>query len=514
MADIVYRGNLKATSFPFLSELFGRSVIMKGPDQNYIGGLAAKESLDSAIGVPQIYYCHNVVPIDNGYKSVGYTQYAPPLFPSTAELGKQQVVPIRDDQGNAAQIASDASGNVFVMERGSTSWITPAGAPIVPGRRITAAYVSGITYIYFSGYGCYVYDWGTTALIPVVLSGITATDILGIVGNAGYLLAYSSNALVWSSTIDPTDFVPSLTTGAGGGSVESINGNIVTVEEVYGGIIVFADRNAVAGIYSGNARYPYQFSAITGSGGLTSPFHTAQDTGSGAIYAYTTSGLQLLNLKTASAVFPEATDFLSGSLLEDFNEVTNEFVTQLANGQELLKRVAFIAGRYLLISYGSNELTHCLFYDSAYKQFGRLKVTHTDCFEFSNFPVGTAEIPKKSIAFVTATGEIKVLNTDIESQNSSGVLMLGKFQYVRSRLITMQSAEIENINPGSTFTLLMFPSLDGKTLEAAVEGFLARSVGKTRKYNFHKTGINHTFCWKGNFTAVSIMLTFTVNGAR
>lgn len=512
MADIVYRGNLKAASFPFLSELFGRSVIMKGPDQNYIGGLAAKESLDSAIGVPQIYYCHNVVPIDNGYKSVGYSTYAPAAFPSTARFG--QVVNLRDDQGNAAQITSGISGNVYVMERGSTTWVVPGGAPIVPGKRITAAYVSGLTYIYFAGVGCYTYDWGTASLIPVTLLGLTASDVLGIVGNSGYLIAYSINAIAWSSTADPTDFVPDLTTGAGGGSVEGIDGNIVTAEEVYGGLIIFAERNAVAGVYSGNARYPYQFTAITGSGGLTSPNHTAQDVGSGSIYAYTTSGMQILNLKSAAAVFPEATDFLSGSLLEDFNELTNEFITETVSGQELLKHIAYIAGRYLVISYGSDALTHALIYDAAYKQFGRLRVDHTDCFEFFNYPVGTAEIPKKSIGFITANGEIKILNTDIEFSGSYGVLILGKFQHMRSRVITMQGVELENVNPGATFDLILFPCLDGKTFEEAVPGYLDGNSGKTRRYRFRKTALNHSILWKGNFTAVSFVLTYTVHGAR
>jgi hypothetical protein len=515
MADLVYRGNLKTSSFPFLSELFGRSIIVKGQDQNYVGGLASKESLDSSVGVPQLYYCHNVVPIDNGYKSVGYIEYTSAAYPSTAGFSQSNV--IRDGAGNSAQLSIDAVGNVYVMEKGTSAWTIPAGGPVaaaVAGKRITVSLVSGTTYIYFENVGCYTYDWGTGAFSAVTLAGLTAVDILGVAGNAGYLLAYSTDAIAWSSTIDPTDFTPSLTTGAGGGNVEGARGKIVTVEEVYGGFIVFCEENAVAGSFSGNSRYPYNFAAITGAGGLTNAFHTAQDAGSGSVYAYTTSGLQLLNLKNATPVFPECTDFLSGSLLEDYDELTNELILQDASGQELIKRLTLIADRYLIISYGITQLTHAIWYDVGYKQFGRLRINHTDCFEFVAYGAGTVEIPKRSVAFLGAGGSINILNTDIVAAGSNGVMLLGKFQYVRTRLLTMQQVEFENVNPGDTFNLYLLPSLNGKVLLPAVTGTQLGNSGKVRRYGFRTTALNHTIAAVGAFTAVSFVLTMTVQGAR
>ena len=515
MADLVYRGNLKTASFPFLSELFGRSIIVKGQDQNYVGGLASKESLDSSVGVPQLYYCHNVVPIDNGYKSVAYIEYTTAAYPSTAGFSQSNV--IRDGAGNSAQLAIDAVGNVYVLEKGTTVWTLPAGSPVaasVVGKRITVSLVSGTTYIFFENVGCYTYNWGTSTFSSVTLTGLTIANIIGIVGNVGYLLAYSTDAIAWSSTTDPTDFIPSLITGAGGGNVEGARGKIVTVEEVYGGIIAFCEENAVAGVYSGNARYPYNFTAITGAGGLTNPFHTAQDTGSGAVYAYTTSGLQIINLKQAQPVFPEATDFLSGGLLEDYNELDNELVLEDASGQELIKRLTLIADRYLIISYGITQLTHALYYDIGYKQFGRLRINHTDCFEFVSYNNGTVEVPKRSVAFLGAGGSINILNTDIVATGSSGVMLIGKFQYVRTRLLTMQQVELENVNVGDTFNLYLFPSLDGKTLSPAVTGYELASSGKTRRYGFRNTALNHTIGFVGAFTAVSFVLTMTVHGGR
>lgn len=514
MSDIPYRGNLKTATFPFLSELFGRSVIVKKQDQNYVGGMATKESLDSSIGIPQLYYCHNVVPIDNGYKSVGYTEYIAAAYPSTAGFGA--VNTIRDDLGNSALITTDAVGNVYVMEAGTSVLVIPGGTPAaatIAGKRVTVAFVSGVTYIYFAEVGCYTYDWGTGNLSVQALAGITAADILGLVGNQGYLIAYSINAVAWSSTIDPTDFVPSLETGAGGGNIEGIRGALVTIEEVYGGMIAFAANNAVGIVSSGNVRYPFNFIPITGSGGITDADNVAQDTGAGSVYAYTTSGIQFVNLRAAAPAFAEVTDFLGGSLMEDFNEITNELVLIDASGSEIQKRLALIADRYLVISYGVNLLTHALYFDTAYKQFGRLKTTHTDCFEFTAYTPGSVEIPKKSVAFITAGGGISILDSDIVSANSNGVMLLGKFQYIRDRTLTLQEVSVENVNPGDTFELLDLPSIDGKNFLPAVTGYLAASLGKQRSYNFFSTALNHTLVYKGAFTAVSFVMKFTMHGA-
>jgi hypothetical protein len=516
MADITYRANLKTATFPFLSELFGRSVIVKQQDQNYIGGLATKESLDSAIGVPQVYYCHNVVPTDSGYKSVGYREYTAPTFPSTADLNS--VVTLRDGSGNSALLATSAVGNLYVMEKGTSSWATPGGAPVagtIAGKRITVAFVSGVTYIYFANVGCYVYNWGTNALTLTTLTGLIAAEIIGVVGHKGYLLAYSESEFAWSSVLDATDFTPSLETGAGGGQVEGVRGRIVTAEEVYGGVIIFAEENAVAAVASDNPRYPYTFQPITGSGGLSDASYVSRDSGSGSVYAYTTSGLQAVSIRQATATFPEVTDFLSGGLFEDFDELGLELSLTATGSGLIVKRLVMVADRYLIVSYGYPNLTHALYYDTAYKQWGRLKLEHTDCFELGIADSTIAETPKRSIAFLSNTGQIQTLDTDIVSAVSSGVMILGKFQYVRSRLLQLQGVEFENVNVGDTFSLYDLPSYDGKVFQPAIVGYAVTGMtGKAKGYLFHNTAVNHSILLKGAFNAVSLLLVFNVSGAR
>jgi hypothetical protein len=516
MADITYRANLKSSNFPFLSELFGRSVIVKQQDQNYIGGLASKESLDSAIGIPQLYYLHNVVPTDSGYKSVGYREYSAAAFPSATEMNSALV--LRDGSGNSALLATTAVGNLYVMEKGTSTWVVPVGGPAagdIIGKRVTVAFVSGVTYIYFANVGCYVYDWTTNTLTLTPLSGLVAADVIGLVGHKGYLLAYSVSEFAWSSVLLATDFVPSLETGAGGGQVEGVKGQIVTAEEVYGGVIIFAEENCIAAVASDNPRFPYSFQPITGSGGLNDASYVSRDSGSGAIYAYTTSGMQSISVRQAQPVFPEVTDFLSGGLFEDFDELTNELSLTNTEDTLILKRLVVVADRYLVISYGESSLTHGLYYDTAYKQWGRLKVEHTDCFELGIYPTGTSETPKRTIAFLSNTGQIQTLDTDIVSPNSSGVLILGKYQYVRSRLLQLQGVEFENVNVGDTFSLYDLPSYDGKVFQPAIVGYAVTGLtGKAVAFLFHNTAVNHSLLLKGAFHAVSLLLNFNVAGAR
>lgn len=512
MSQTIYRGNLKSSSFPFLSDLFGRSVIVRQQDQNYVNGLAAKESIDSSLGIPQIYFCENVVPTDSGYKSVGYSEYTPDQFPSGVSV--RQVITLRDGDGNTDLLAITAVGNLYVMQEGSSTWTIPSNPPsalVVATTRITAAYVQGVTYLYFSGDSCWKYDHGTNAFVSVTLAGLNPAVIIGIIGNHGYLIAYSSTGLAWSSTTDPTDFVPSLVTGAGDGQVEGLKGNIVHCETVYGGMIVFAEENSVGAIYSGNARYPYTFTEITGAGGLGDPSYVTSDVNTGTLYAYTTCGMQQISLRSASVLFPELADFLSGSLLEEYNYATNEIVPVSTAGTVIKKRFTVVANRYFIVSYGATELTHALYYDLSYKQWGKLQVTHTDCFEFVR--AGT-EIPKKSVAFVSATGRIQVLNTDIEAPNSSGVLYLGKFQYMRARLITLDRICLENIPLSSSPDVSVLTTLNGKTVALTKSAYLKESSGYYREYATHVTGMNHTIRIVGNFNLVSIELGFHNSGVR
>ena len=510
MALIQHRINLDSPTFPLLSELLGRTIIVRGSDQTHPQTFATQIAADP----PQLYYAHNVLPTPYGYQSIGYDSF----IPSTIYTDFIDVITLREaSTGLTALLGMTKSGKLLISTLAAPAWaeITTSDAAVTRGLTITLAFVHGITYVYFYKLGCYKYDFTLGQLVPVVLNGLNPATIRGIVGSNGYLLAFGDgNAGAWSSILDPTDFVPSLATGAGAGQIEGAQGETIAAIAIQGGIIFLNANNATSAMYQSNGRYPFMFNTIVGCGGLSdSKFATHLALDSVAAYAYTTSGLQAINPKQAEFIIPEITEFLSGRRLEDFNEDTLTFsVTTPSN--VIKKKLAWIADRYLVISYGDELLTHALVIDILLSRVGKLKIDHVAVFEFTLYDQTVFETPKKSIGILKGDGSIVVVDTDISATNSNGVAMLGKYQYVRERWLQLQGVDVENIHGSGTFNLYNMITLDGKTLQAPVAGYDTGNTGLSKTYKFHNTGLNHTLLAKGRFNLVSGILSFNVAGKR
>jgi len=517
MAQIVYRGNLSAASFPFISTFGGRTVIVPGQDNTFNRQVQSQGDLDKDVGIPQIYYCHNVLPNENGFQSVGYEEKIHP----TDITGLTQMFKVRDDSyngGSKAYLALSPDSFFLCLDEtlGYTSELTQYwnGSTLVdlPSNlselQITIAHVAGISYIYVESLYCLVFSFSNLRLELTTLTSLTASAILGLTESNGYLIAYSSNAVAWSSTIDPTDFTPSLQTGAGGGNVEGIQGVITAAAPTSVGFTVYTAANAVSVLYTGNSRYPFQFSPCQGSGGVESLERVAYEADIGYNYAYTTKGFQILRAKTSDTVFPALTDFLAGQYFEDFNDTTLEF-----SYQNLLvpmqKKIVLIAARYLVISYGIESLTHAIIYDTVQKRFGKLKIDHVDCFEYDLLSETVSDIPKKSIAFLQSSGRVVVVNFAVGFTNRNGTIILGKYQYVRSKLLQLQEAEFENPAVGGSFTVTCMTSYDGKNTDEYNTGFVLHSGANIGAYGFGAPqGINHSLCCQGAFNLTTVELKF------
>lgn len=510
MALIQHRINLDSPLFPLLSELLGRTVIVRGSDQTHPNTLATHIASDP----PQIYYAHNVLPTSSGYKSIGYTGFVP----ATIYTDFIAVLTLRDSSlGLSALLGITKLGKVFICTLAVPSWveITLSDSAVIRDKNATLAFVRGVTYIYFYKLGCYRYDFTLGKLVRVTLGGLNEALLHGIVASNGYLLAFGdANAVAWSSTIEPTDFVPSLVTGAGASLIEGAQGETVAAIATQSGVIFLNANNSCAATYQANGRYPFAFNIVVGCGGLSSPAfasHIALD--AAAAYAYTTSGLQAIQPRQAEFIIPDVTEFLSGKKLEDFNETTLTLSTSVPNNV-IKKQLAWIADRYLVISYGDENLTHAIVLDTMLGRLGKLKVEHVAIFEFTLYDQTVFETPKKSIGVLKADGTIQVVDSDLSSSNSNGVALLGKYQYVRERLMQLQRADMENIPDAANFTLYDMASLDGKTLQPAVAGYNTGNAGLSKTYNFHATGINHTLLAKGNFNLVSGILAFNIAGKK
>lgn len=592
MAQFTYRANLSAKSFPFVSEDFGRSIIVPQYDNTYSRILTSQSDSDQDAGIPQMYYCHNVMPTPQGFQSIGYIQKFSAWNPPQIS-GVIDVFMLRTGEGNKGYLAILSNGMYSVNVSGT--WTPPtfivANTPLT-NPVVTVAYVSGITYIYVAQVGCFKYNFANSTMESVYLNGLDPTSVNGITASSGYLIAWSKalpgiiksltttvgsnyasfpddvglwvgqtisapgvlpdgttitaifnvgpglpaisvqlsdNALVtgttsvtiqaqpsvlaWSSTIDPTDFVPSLTTGAGGGSVEGARGAIVFCSPSPTGFVVFTDNNAVAVAYTNNIRYPFTFREILGAGGLASSSMVAYAANASRLYAYTTSGFQVIGTQEAQQVFSDMTDFLNGQVFEDYDDVSNTFFKQSLTGP-MRKRVTIAGDRFIVISYGVDlPYTHAIVYDMAQKRFGKFKNVHSVAIDFE--PLETvSDITRNQIGFVNSRGQTVVADlSTVPNPLNVGVILLGKYQYVRQRALQLDEISIENVLSPDYAVVKLFTALDGKT-NAVSDPYVTSVSGYQMNFGCRAVGLNHSLMIRGDFNLNSIILRFSLHGKR
>jgi hypothetical protein len=151
------------------------------------------------------------------------------------------------------------------------------------------------------------------------------------------------------------------------------------------------------------------------------------------------------------------------------------------------------------------------------KRYGKLKIAHVDCFEYEYLDPAKADAPRRSIAFLRPNGSVTVLNPSVKFAASSGVVLLGKFQYVRSRYMSLEGMDFQTVSPGQTATVYDMVSESGGTIESMqrVQGYDVTPVGESQKvFKFHQTGLNHSILIVGGFFLASFVLTFHIHGRR
>lgn len=509
MAQQQYRANLLAANFPLLSENFGRTVIVGQYDQTASKATdPSNPDKTSNAGIPQLYYCHNVIPTQQGYQSVGYHQLTAAIAGVTNFVDS---LPLRDSLDRKAYLGYTAAGKFYVSKTPYSSWTLKLDLPAAAGKLVTRAYVQGVTYIYIANVGCYKYDFSTDTLVSVTLTGLTASAVLGVTTLSGYLLVWTADTFAWSAVADPTDFVPSLSTGAGSGSVEGAAGALVVCAAANIGILGYTTGNVISANYTGNSQYPFIFRALPSSGGLKSAAHADYDSQAGQQYVYTTSGLQLCDVQRAQMILPEITDFISGSEFEDCDTATGVFTKETLSSA-MVKSIKMVANRYLIISYGKTSYTHAILIDTQLKRFGKLKITHVNVVDLI-LGEESADVAKNSIGFIKNTGEVVTVDYDSSAEATDAVAILGKYQFMRSRLLQLDSVEFENIEVGDTFAVKDLVSLDGRNTTAYTLT-LSESSGFWRKYNTRLVGVNHSLYLTGSFRLNTLILNFNVHGRR
>jgi hypothetical protein len=113
MAQIRYRANLSAKDFVYSSQQWGRSVVLKQYDQNFSRQIVSPTDPDKDIGIPQIFYCHNVFPQAQGFQSVGIPNIIPTIVASPNIAF--QIVPY-------SNVSNGASGQLLFVATGSDAY--------------------------------------------------------------------------------------------------------------------------------------------------------------------------------------------------------------------------------------------------------------------------------------------------------------------------------------------------------------------------------------------------------
>lgn len=545
MAKYRFTGALNAAIFPLVSTLQSRTVIQKGLDNNVPSEKfsGSQESLN--FNIPQLMYCENVVPTAEGFQSVGYQEILSGLVGAT---DFDQAITLRDEDENNFLFVP-AGGKNYIYAANNGEWVSTNPISGWIGKLVTRAYVNGRTFICYEGLGIFEYDATLGTFTAQTISGLAGADIRGIGSSSNYLLAFTDITVHWSSLVDPLDFVPSLTTGAGSSIPQDVKARITCIVGISGGFVIYTAKNAVAAVFTNNARAPFTFKEISNAGGILSYEQVTNEQNSGPHYAWTTGGLQKITLQGAEPVSAEINDFLAGKMYETFSSTSKELVEAYDSSNEFAVKITYVSSRFLIISYavgGSDLYNYAIFYDTILKRYGKLKIDHVDCFTYPypnlfgdltweelgeltwadlsdtrwvDMADGIISDPpsKLAVAFLSVDGTVDLLRMDYAKEiQQQGVAILGKFQLTRSRMFGLQQVDFEGCyeTASTDFTVTAVASLDGKTVDYIVPMRQIYNRGKISKWAKRLIGLNIWLVVEGTFALSTYMIEATSEGDK
>lgn len=538
MANQTYRANLANDNFPLLSRFKGQTVIVGKTDQDYELDVNNQQKLQKEKEIPQAYYLENVMPTGQGFQSIGYTNRLA-AFAGKTDFNDSFIL---RDVNEKKVIFSPAKGMNYVYDATTGVWASVSPIAANTGM-VTTAFLSGITYVFYAKTGCFQYDPATMTFLPVVLTGIIATSIIGICAAQGFLIVWDEYTVYRGQLAAPTNFTPDFTLGSGSDRPQDAKGKIVACLQLPGGFIIYTTNNAVGATFNVNLRQPFTYAEVTGSAGISNITQVSYHDSLGHHYAWTGSGLLKVNKTAAVNIFPEVTDFLTCKIYEEWNAATLAFVeTRLTTAVDI--KITVTGARFLVISYGINPgaYTYALVYDIAFKRWGKLKINHVCCLEYitpnlvgdifytslkelsysdlgettyADLALGLVTDPKakENLGFMQSDGTVVTVNFDLNHTNDSGLLVLGKYQYVRNSFLVIDEVEVENVNSEVTnFTCLLISSLNGKTATYTKNLYLLEATDLFRRFASETTGLNHSTIFQGTFHICSLKLKFHLDG--
>ena len=529
------RLNTQVAFIPFLSTQIGPNVLRPTEyTKNFVvrAKYVSPPLQDQDIGIPTPIYGENILPMTTGWESVAFTER---IKPQRAFNKFDQLINLKSG-AETNILYSPSQGKDFVNYDGQ--WAPGPQFQNFAGL-VTHAYLKLKTYVFYQRQRIMSYNYPDKAFHNEVLAGLQLTNIDGITTSNNLLIAWNETTIFWSSAIDPLDFVPSLSSGAGSQNPTQVRGKIVCCLPAAGGFIVYTTSNAIFAQWSGNLRYPWVFTEIAGSAGIRSPEHVSYDANYDGHFAWTPVGMQAITKGKAEAALPEVTDFLTGKLVEEYigplayqshQNASPEFSSQAQDwnlkpqGPSLLQqltlkedpwvKVALLGSRYLCISYGykiRGIYDWVIVYDYSLQRYGKLKFAHTDLFEYQTQTYEQPQV-KTLIGFLKADGSVFTVNF-AHGIYGEGVLLYGKIQESVGHWLELTQVELQSmrdVNPN----LLLVPSYDGVNLEQAELPVKTISTKNFSQWMCRSAGQNLNLLLTGSFSVTSITVEFNILGGR
>lgn len=514
---------LNAASIPLVSTKAPRATVIPHADSAQRTPMAFMGNVHSIdFNMAQVIYAENVVPVAEGLRSVGYQTFIPP----TAFNNFDSIFPLRDENENHI-LFSPGRGSNYIHNPTTNLWAASPSIGTIQGRTLHASSIPGnssVTYAYVDGqtFVCYsrlrssdatpvdmsLFRWDPVARTLVATTTFitnvpfAAGTIDGISSSSGFLIMWSGIEVAWAAfdgtSFNFSPFANNAFTGSGRQIPEDIKGAITAILGIAGGFVIFTSRNAISATFHANSvASPWTFREIPGVGGLLSYEQATVDATLSRLVAYTSAGIQSINLNSGTAAHPDVSDFIAGRQFEVYSPAHKDF-EPVASAVDLFTKINTIGNRYLVISYGTfpGIFSFALIYDAQLERWGKLKIAHVDCFNYV-YPAPAAQLtygmlvdvsygataPRQydqmsvtntgvtaaqhSMAFLLPTGEVRVAawsNTTVPIENQSTVI-IGRVQLARTRNTQLNKIELEGVKDANVF---IQASANGRVIDRVI----------------------------------------------
>ena len=534
MATLTYRLNTSQTSFPFISTMFGRSILQRNREDSNLplGRPMSELNDDRDIGLPSIIYMHNMMPTSQGFMGVEYKIAQESIGPVlayievTGTLGDKDIIFIQ-------------SGKIRVFSSGAMQPYQLIDLDLYS----TVATVKGKTAIFSTKHKkLYYYNQFSKLLEEVTPKGLVLHDIIGVTSLGPHLILYSTVTLYRSSVYDLLDFTPSLSNVSGSDLILDQTTHIIRIVENALGLFIYTKSECIAATLTGDTAFPIQYRVLENFEGVRN-FYDIE----GSIFpniVTTPSGIFSVG-KDVNPTLMDAYEFLSNNILEEYVGDTGEQVlnaaqdwfgpdTTLVNTSSgfvgLLQfrtkfpikySVKVIDYRYLCVSYGlgdSNSYNWIIFQDLYMKRWGKLRIPHTHLIQFTPSSLDTGI----GIGIITTNGTIVYPTNDCgdfdvggccADTDNSPVAIYARLESVRGSYVTLESVTADFVVE-PVIELQLLNSINGHTWDSYNYPKLVASYRGHRKWASRITGLGLGFILKGRFNLSTIQVTINSGGVR